>query len=157
MTPGTTSGHLRGNLFFLHSWLHSCTKLSHRCRLAQASGGSPDSSTGCWCQGVCLTTAGETMSAERARLCCRTEKCEHFSLLLPLLVLSALDMWENYKTHLLCNTFVPSPTRSAATESVRDVSSSNVDLASSLLPWMKRAVITLAVDEEDEGLELARN
>lgn len=133
------SGHLRGNLFFLRSWLHSCTKLSHLCRLTQAPGGSPDSSAGCWCQGVSLTATGQ-QCPPREPNCGRTdatgEKSEHFSLLLPLLLLTALDMWENYKpTCCVILFFFPSPTRSAATELVRDISSS------SLLPWMKRVSI----------------
>lgn len=150
------SGHLRGNLFFLHSWLHSCTKLSHLCRLTQAFGRSPDSSTGCWCQ----TTTGQQCRESQTLRQDRWYRRGIWALQPPPFTAGphSAGYVGELQTHLLCNTFFPPPpTRSAATELVRDLWSANADLASSLLPWMKKVIITLAVNEEDEGLELARN
>lgn len=102
---------------------------------------------------------GATMSANRAQLCSRTdslpgEKSEHFSLLLSLLM---LDMWENDKPTCCVILFVSLPHKICCNRIGQAHFIFNAHLASSLLPWMKRAIITLAVNEEDEGLELKRS
>lgn len=137
---------MRGNLFFLHSWLHSCAKLSHLCRLTQASRGSPDSSQG---------------AGARPKLCSRIdatgEKSEHLSLPLSPLGLTALDMWENYKpiSCVMLSFFLPH--KICCNRICQGQFIFSCALASSLLPWMKSVIIRLAVNEEYEGLELARN
>lgn len=121
---------------FLAAFLHKAVpplqvntgawRISRQLRRVLVSGRVPDSH-------------GATMSAERAKL--RQDRCyrrEIWALQPP--PTTAAPHSAGYvgelQTHLLCNTFFfPSPTRSAATELVRDISSS------SLLPWMKRVSI----------------
>lgn len=129
ISPDTMScAHLRGHALCLRSWLHSYTKLSHPCRLTQASAGSPDSSTGCWCQGVYLTNAGQPCPP-RARWTLQQDRWyrrELWTLQPPPITAGprSAGYVGELQTHLLCNAFFlfSSPTRSAATELVGDVS-----------------------------------
>lgn len=150
ISPDTMScSHLRGPALCLRSWLHSCTKLSHPCRLTQAPAGSPDSSAGCWCRGVYLTSAGEPCPP-RARWTLQQDRWYRRELLTlqpPLITAGprSAGYVGELQTHLLCNAFFSFFFLTPPQDLLQQNWSGTFHfLASALLPSMKRVMIRLA-------------